>query len=948
LGLSIGTGLGGRPGRPRLAILLSLALLGAALPAGDALAAPPDPGGFRQDDFGGGSVFNIVPPGQNGTITAPQAAAFLATGARPPHQYDQQDMYANLVHAAPGLRRSQILDYFKDASFGVRSGDVERNYTPNCAIVVPPSATSTHCDDVRIVRDGFGIPHVYGADRAALMFGLGYVTGEDRLFLADVLRHAGRADVSSFVGGSEGNREQDRATFAAAPYASDAELQTQYEQGDELYGADGVQVQQDVQNYVDGMNQWIAETRADPTKLDALYAATNHPTGPEPWDVTDIVATGTLVAGIFGQGGGGELNAAIALQQARRVFGRRRGGRVWRDFLSVDDPEAPTTIHGKRFPYRVPNGKRGIAMPDRGTVRFLDVVSGGTPRASEPQRSSEGGILEGLLEKSGASSNALLVSARESRGGHPVAVMGPQTGYFAPQLLMEEDAHAPAGPEGPGIDARGVAFVGTNLYVQLGRGRDYAWSATSAGQDIIDTFAVRLCEPGGGTPTRNSRNYIWNGQCIAMDELSHTNAWAPNAADPTPPGTETLTAYRTNVGILAATATIKGRPFGYTKLRATYKREVDAAGAFADWNSPQKIHGPRDFFRSGYKNDLTFNWFYIDDKNIAYYNSGANPVRAPRTPATFPVHARSQFLWRGFNPELNTFRRQSLRSHPQVINQRFLTSWNNKQARGVRCDDIRCYTPVHRSQRLDQRVKAGIRGARKMSLVKLINAMEDAGTVDVRGAKVVPLALRVIKGPRGRLPGARLRRAVRTMRAWVRTGAHRRDRNDNGSYEHAAAVKTMDAWWPLWVGGEFTPTLGKRLKRVLIGSGTAIHDAPGPTGSAFLNNTYGFPNKDLRMLLARHGMARRVKGPYSRVYCGRGKLRRCRRMLRRTLVKASRKSFASLYGSEGCELTNGTNASPQMCHDAVDPTDVTVASVGKFHWIDRPTFQQAIRYPSGR
>ena len=68
-------------------------------------------------------------------------------------------------------------------------------------------------------------------------------------------------------------------------------------------------------------------------------------------------------------------------------------------------------------------------------------------------------------------------------------VAGPQVAYFNPQILMEQDVHAPAGAAGPAIDAHGAAFVGINLYVQLGRGRDYAWSATSAGQDIIDTFA---------------------------------------------------------------------------------------------------------------------------------------------------------------------------------------------------------------------------------------------------------------------------------------------------------------------------------------------------------------------------------------------------------------------------------------------------------------------------
>ena len=99
-----------------------------------------------------------------------------------------------------------------------------------------------------------------------------------------------------------------------------------------------------------------------------------------------------------------------------------------------------------------------------------------------------------------AMSNALLVSGANSASGHPLAVFGPQVAYFAPQILMEEDLH------GPGIDAKGAAFPGVNLYVQLGHGRDYAWSATSAGQDIIDTFAVPLCD---------ATHYRFRGQCLA-------------------------------------------------------------------------------------------------------------------------------------------------------------------------------------------------------------------------------------------------------------------------------------------------------------------------------------------------------------------------------------------------------------------------------------------------
>ncbi len=910
------------------------ALVAFALPA-VADASPPGPGSYRQDDYAGGRAYNIVPPGQNGFESTTDLLAFLADGTRPPHQYDQNDMYANLVYATPGLRESQILDYFKDGSFGVAAGRGEGTTNPNCLIVTPPAASSPHCDDVTIQRDDFGVPHIYGRDRAALMFGIGYATGQDRLFLADALRHAGRGDLSSFAGGA--NVGQDRDTFANAPYANDAELQAQFDRADDLYGQRGVQIQEDAENYVDGMNQWIAETKLNPTKLDALYVATGHPLGPDPWKPADVIATGALVAGIFGKGGGEELGAATALQDAKRVLGKKRGKLVWKDFRSADDPDAPRTVHRGVFPYRQPpKGKpRGLAMPDPGSVRPLDVVAAASPQ-STAERDPAGGLLEGL-DQITAASNALVISARESETGHPLAVFGPQTGYFAPQLLTEQDVHAPGGPEGPAIDARGVAFVGSNLYVQLGRGRDYSWSATSAGQDIIDTFAVKLCEPGGGTPTRGSRHYEFNGSCLPMDELTHTNSWTPNVADPTPPGSETMRVFRTKAGIVTATATIGGKPYAYTKLRATYNHEVDSAISFADWNSPDVVKDAKSWTKAGYTNDLTFNWFYTDDDQIAYYNSGANPVRGKRTHPNFPVFAKRRFMWKDFDPTLNTFARDPIGKHAQVIDQRYLTSWNNKQAKGYRCDGIRCYSSVYRVDSLDKKIEAGIRGKKKMSLTELIDAMESAGTTDLRGLVVVPYALKLIG--RGGSGNPQVDAALATLRAWVRSGAHRLDHDDDGSYDQADAVRIVDAWWPLWVKAEFKPTLGKDLQSVFIGSGHSIHDAPGPIGSAFQNNVYGFVQKDLM-----DALGRRVKAPYSRVYCGKGKRRACRKMLIRTLAKAASTGFADLYGTAGCELNNGTEASPQMCHDAVNPTDLTAAPVNEFHWINRPTFQQAVEY----
>src|SRR3954454_9906356 len=146
---------------------------------------------YRTGDFGG--FHDRLPPGANGRTTLVELAAFLATGLRPRHSDDQRDMYARLLSATPGVTSANLGVLFKDASFGSPPGGQARAYSPT------PGLTITR-------DEAFGVPHVYGTTRAAAIFGLGYVAAEDRLFLMDALRHAGRAQLSSFAGGDPGNR----------------------------------------------------------------------------------------------------------------------------------------------------------------------------------------------------------------------------------------------------------------------------------------------------------------------------------------------------------------------------------------------------------------------------------------------------------------------------------------------------------------------------------------------------------------------------------------------------------------------------------------------------------------------------------------------------------------------------------------------------------------------
>ena len=214
------------------------------------------------------------------------------------------------------------------------------------------------------------------------MFGAGFVGGEDRLFFMDVLRNLGRGRLSSFAGGA--NREMDRDQWLQTPY-TEADLQRQVDQLDDLYGAEGRKIQEDVAAYVDGINAHIAAAKSDPLLLPAEYAAIGRPGGPEPWTARDVIATAALVGGIFGKGGGSELESALSYQQSRRRFGKRRGARIWRDFRAAEDPEAPTTVHRKRFPYQ-PQPKRvrkgSVALPDRGSVKRSKAVAGASGSAA--------------------------------------------------------------------------------------------------------------------------------------------------------------------------------------------------------------------------------------------------------------------------------------------------------------------------------------------------------------------------------------------------------------------------------------------------------------------------------------------------------------------------------------------------------------------------------------
>ena len=216
--------------------------------------------------------------------------------------------------------------------------------------------------------------------------------------------------------------------------------------------------------------------------------------------------------------------------------------------------------------------------------------------------------------------------------------------------------------------------------------------------------------------------------------------------------------------------------------------------------------------------------------------------------------------------------------------------------------------------------------------------MEDAGTVDLRGSQVLPYALKVIKT--GKIRTRSSRRRFDSSTRWTRSGAHRRDFNDNGTYDEADAVRIMDAWWPRLIKAEFKPTLGKDLFDTV-----GFHDdAPGPIGSAYNSVTYGYARRTCARLFASRS---RAATPGS--------------IAARASLEAAARRWSALAApprSSTAPTPSSTRATPtaparsgndaQYCHDTVRHRATGAITQPPIEWINRPTFQQVVEIKGHR
>jgi acyl-homoserine lactone acylase PvdQ len=943
---------------------------------------------------------------------------------------DQLSLYGDLSYAKPGLTASSC-EPPTDATGHKAASNLACNYFKHAGLT-PDEVKSTETltapsgHKVTIQRDAWGVPFVSGPTRTDAMYAFGYASGEDRLWLYDVLRNLGRGRISEFLGPAAPYYAYDANLAVVAGYDED-ELTQMVDETRTKFGTLGDLLATDIDADVAGLNAFVDSLKgANASKIPTEYTSIKSGTLPPHFTSNDVVASSILIQSIFAGGGGGEHTNAMLLQKLDPTFGAASTSiapaacLLWRDFRHADDPAATRTIDtpfhqspaklDESCPQTLPPG---VALWDGGSFKTLTAFNSGSmaaslwrswPVAPDPVKGARSALRAAGLALPDSMSNFIAVTASQTTSGHPIAVMGPQTSYYEPQLLWEVAIHSDGGTP-LDFDGRGIVF-GHLPYIEIGHTGSFAWSATSGGSDLTDVRVSKTCNINGTPTSLDATGYpLADGYLFDAGDgkgascrrfYSRTDQWtaAPTLASFSAGGASTPQAVsrrilRTHYGPVFATATANGAPLVLSQQRATFRAELHVSAPFA-LVSAHVVHDATSFQKVFNGCTGSFNWLYVDSKDVGYLHSGLYPLRDPGQNPDLPVWGDGRFEWTADKNLPATYFAQyggttpypdrvtpaiqgdpsqgyyefsgymPLSQHPQAINptKGWITSWNNAPAAGWWAADSRGnFGVVHRVDALAQRLE-GVQAAGKFDVAKMVEIMADAAYTDLRGQALLPLLLAIMK--QGPLDATQTQ-VVTLMQEWIDSGSTwieakpglggwRRDRNGDGIYDQRAQVVLMDAWYPHLIDSmlpQVTAIDGAGPKQDPTScNGLVLQcrlDAPRAQGSAF---EYGYYEFMVRLLETALGTAGHTD--YRALKCaGTGSAGDCRNavLTALTLALADLGGLGNQSKWDGTALFNAQNLNTGEtveAYDAVAHQAFGIRMVPNIRWLNRPTFQQVV------
>jgi penicillin G amidase len=528
---------------------------------------------------------------------------------------------------------------------------------------------------ITIVRDSFGVPHVYGATAEDVSYGAGYALAQDRLWQMHTFRMVAKGRLSELLG---------IVDILGVANTVDIDKDVRFftytaEERARKFATYPAEIRANLQAFADGINARIAEVQLDPTQLPLEFVEYATPLIEE-WTVDDSVALSDVLILSFGAGGGGEMQHAALLAELVAEHGEELGNKMFDDLVVTEDPDGPITIP---LDYDYPNESTFARVAEAESRRALTVdarlslsAAATTAVAARPRGSRVGAaaqlslipdpakvlpaferlahVQEAISYVFSFGSNAQIAGAAHSESGNAVQTAGPQVGYLLPQWLADIGLHSADGT----LDAMGMTFAGAGPAVLIGRGNGFAWTTTTGSSDLMDTYVEQL------NPA-NNRQYLFNG--VYEDMECRTETYAFRNLIPI----DEQEICRTRHGPVVAFDEANG--VAYSMRYSWFDREVQTVEGFFAYN---RVRSVEDFATFANYLGSNHNMFYVDDQgHYGYWHPGNHPVRADGVDIRLPQDGSGGSEWQGLLPVQEV-------PHAVDFPRGWLANWNNQPALG--------------------------------------------------------------------------------------------------------------------------------------------------------------------------------------------------------------------------------------------------------------------------
>jgi penicillin amidase len=339
---------------------------------------------------------------------------------------------------------------------------------------------------VEILRDRWGINHIYAQNEADLFFAQGYAAAKDRLFQFEVWRRQATGTVAEILGRRELGRDRG-ARLHQFRGDLDSDLNRYHPRGKSI-----------VESYVHGVNAYIAETERNPALLPMEFRMLGIKPGA--WTPAVVISRHQALASNAGE----EVRLlraikASGINQVRELMNFQGGNPRFELDPSID-------------PRTFPDDVLALYSAFRASVRFQpeDVAPefrGATPRAAATGLAPDpAGPADLEADARDIGSNNWVVSGSRTFSTQPILANDPHRVIAAPSLRYWVHLVAP----GWNVIGGGEPVLPG---VSIGHNQHGAWGLTIFGQDSEDLYVY-------DTNPANSNEYRYRGAWEAMKVIT--------------------------------------------------------------------------------------------------------------------------------------------------------------------------------------------------------------------------------------------------------------------------------------------------------------------------------------------------------------------------------------------------------------------------------------------